>query len=159
MRNSEFLNCHNSIDIIAQTAYMLFYIFKYFLFAQLVLVYSSSASTRFSINSVGTFGRLLKMAPYQKFQTIFKKWIHISSSSLGYNILDKNFKFGVHTASTIALIISSLVFSIYTICTFDMETRFKCASCLSLNIQVTANSLLFGIFFTLLMGKTKHSCP
>lgn len=76
------------------------------------------------------------MTPYQKFQRIFEKWLRFCSHSIGYNILDKNFKIGIHTSITVLLVISILVLCIYTMCAFDAETSWKGASVLSVALQV-----------------------
>lgn len=81
------------------------------------------------------------MAPYQKFQIIFNKWFRITSNSIGYNILDKNFKFGIHSGCTVAVIVSILVFCIYTMSAFDTVMQWKGSSVLSLAVQVSVRSI------------------
>lgn len=76
------------------------------------------------------------MKPYQRFQTIFKEWFEVTSNSIGLNILNKDFKLGIHTGFTVSFIASIFVFCVYTICSTESEMQLKSASCLSLASQV-----------------------
>lgn len=76
------------------------------------------------------------MSPYETFQVIFEKLLKPASGILGYDILKPNFKFSVQTCCTVAFIVSQFFFCCYTILVFNAETSWKCASCMSLGLQV-----------------------
>lgn len=76
------------------------------------------------------------MTPFEKFQIIFEKWFRFASTSIGHNILDKNYKPNLLTGSIFTLICLSVVFCFYTVFAFDSETAWKGATFLSLALQV-----------------------
>lgn len=78
----------------------------------------------------------LVMTPYQRLRIIFEKWFRFTSTAIGLNVLDKDFKLSLPTFLIFLLAISTVIFSVYTMFSFDVEMFFKATTCLSLGLQV-----------------------
>lgn len=78
----------------------------------------------------------LVLTPYQRLRIIFEKWFRFTSTSIGLNVLDKDFKFSLPTVLIVLLASSVVVFSAYSMFAFDMEMFFKATTVFSLGSQV-----------------------